>query len=115
MAVDYCDDTDDTSDFVQEVRCVHLVAGACWPHVQQKLMVVSLRWRWQDNDDGDDDELQAVITSHHEKFVRGQVARQESLRASRPWSAPPLMSPRPEQQRAKLAEAEALHNNAEGE
>jgi hypothetical protein len=58
----------------------------------------------QDDDDSDDDELQGHIMHEHAKFLEGQKARQEALRAARPWSAPPLMSPRPESQRTRQAE-----------
>ncbi len=70
----------------------------------------------QDDDAGSDDEdqLQAKISEEYNAFVLEQKLRQESLRATRPWSAPPLMSPRPDTQRARKAEAEALAANSEG-
>ena len=60
------------------------------------------------DDDDDEDELQAKIAEEHSKFLEQQRSWQEQRRASRPWSAPPLMSPRPESQRVKMVEAARL-------
>ena len=50
-------------------------------------------------DDDSDDALEAKISEEHGKFKEAQVEYQEKVRAARPWSAPPLGSPRPEKQR----------------
>ncbi len=63
--------------------------------------------RAQDDDTEDEEELQNLISAQYSQFAQEQAVRQEALRASRPWSAPPLMSPRPDTQRARKAEAEA--------
>lgn len=69
----------------------------------------------QDEDDSDDESLQQKIAEEYSTFVAEQAERQEQQRGtSRSWSAPPLMSPRPETQRAKKAEAETLAAEAPG-
>jgi hypothetical protein len=60
-----------------------------------------------DSEDDGDEQLEAKISEEHGKFKEAQVVYQERVRAARPWSAPPLGSPRPEKQRKHGQEAAA--------
>jgi hypothetical protein len=65
----------------------------------------------QDSDGSTDEQeelLQAKIQEEHAKFKEQQQRWQAQVRAARPWSAPPLSSPRPESQRIKKNEASEL-------
>ena len=65
----------------------------------------------EDDGDGDEDEaeaLEAKIAEEHLKFKEAQQQYQEKVRAARPWSAPPLGSPRPEDLSQRKEEAAAL-------
>eukprot|EP00201_Polytomella_parva_P004766 CAMPEP_0175075320 /NCGR_PEP_ID=MMETSP0052_2-20121109/21924_1 /TAXON_ID=51329 ORGANISM="Polytomella parva, Strain SAG 63-3" /NCGR_SAMPLE_ID=MMETSP0052_2 /ASSEMBLY_ACC=CAM_ASM_000194 /LENGTH=382 /DNA_ID=CAMNT_0016343971 /DNA_START=168 /DNA_END=1313 /DNA_ORIENTATION=- len=55
-----------------------------------------------------DDEVESKIAEEHTKFLDAQAKWQEQIRASRPWSTPPLSSPRPEDQRQRDEEAKQL-------
>eukprot|EP00195_Chlamydomonas_chlamydogama_P011548 CAMPEP_0202907058 /NCGR_PEP_ID=MMETSP1392-20130828/41152_1 /ASSEMBLY_ACC=CAM_ASM_000868 /TAXON_ID=225041 /ORGANISM="Chlamydomonas chlamydogama, Strain SAG 11-48b" /LENGTH=335 /DNA_ID=CAMNT_0049595799 /DNA_START=167 /DNA_END=1170 /DNA_ORIENTATION=+ len=59
-------------------------------------------------DDEAEDEVDLKIAEEHEKFKENQAKWQEQVKASRPWSAPPLGSPRPESQRRRDEEREVL-------
>ncbi|GAX77599.1 hypothetical protein CEUSTIGMA_g5043.t1 [Chlamydomonas eustigma] len=48
----------------------------------------------------ENDPIEVKIQEEHSKFKEAQAAYQEKVRAARPWSAPPLGSPQPHQQRS---------------
>jgi hypothetical protein len=72
-------------------------------YAMQTLVNTSLQDLVEGEDDEDDD-LEAKITEEHVKFKEAQAEYQKQVRAARPWSAPPLGSPRPEKQRKREAE-----------
>ncbi|KAJ9529362.1 hypothetical protein QJQ45_013792 [Haematococcus lacustris] len=73
---------------------------------------VDAPFQQDDEDDDQEDDLQDKIAKHHAEFLAQQAARREQVRAAAPWSAPPLMSPRPETQRQKKVEALELSTPA---
>ncbi|GFR44929.1 hypothetical protein Agub_g6015 [Astrephomene gubernaculifera] len=54
-----------------------------------------------------EDEVERKIDEEHAKFREAQAKRQEEVRANRPWSSPPIESPRPEQQKERERERKA--------
>ena len=60
------------------------------------------------------DEVDQLIEAEHGKYQERRELWQEKLRASRPWSAPALGSPRPETQRRRDKEREAAASKPEG-
>lgn len=50
---------------------------------------------------GVEDIIDTKIAEEHAKFLTEQAVWHERVRASRPWSAPPLSSPRPDAQRSR--------------
>lgn len=61
-----------------------------------------------DDDQGTEDALEVKIAEEHMKFKEAQKQYQEKVRATRPWSAPPLGSPRPEDLSKRKQEAAEL-------
>mmetsp|Transcript_8195 Transcript_8195/g.21858 ORF Transcript_8195/g.21858 Transcript_8195/m.21858 type:complete len:1248 (+) Transcript_8195:163-3906(+) len=62
----------------------------------------------EDDTEEQEELLQAKIQEEHAKFKEEQRRWQAQVRAARPWSAPPLSSPRPESQRLKKHEASEM-------